>query len=391
MCHGAVAGSSESIVGTRTHQRSVPESKEPLGRSKAGPHIDSRQRCSTTAAPGRLTLGAIGCNLGASRCRHPRSEPTLTHTQRGDPLSRTSPNFDSQTQNLKHPQLTVVVGCIDCASSIQESLRSLAAACAGVDCEIIVVDASTDGTSDLARSTLPAVRIIPRPAGFLVPELWAWGIAESRADVVALTTGNCAVMSGWANSMVEAITAGGAAAGGPLYLDASASISDAAVFFLRYSAFLSRASESVNDAEAIAGDNSAYSRAALEVGGWNRERGFWETEVNSLLIARGQAVRWVAGAGSVFIGGVRPRDFMKQRFTHGNLFGEWRILERRESRSRLLLVAPLVPAVMLFRIAGCVWPHVEYRARLLTSLPFLAWFALCWATGEAYGALRARR
>jgi Glycosyl transferase family 2. len=328
-----------------------------------------------------------------SRNEHftPPDVDKLTRTQRGDPLSRTSPNFDSQTQNLKHLQLSVVVGCIDCASSIQESLRSLATACAGLDCEIILADASRDGTSDLARFTVPAVRIIPRPAGSLVPELWAWGIAGSSANVVALTTGNCAVTSGWANSMVEAIAAGGAAVGGPLHLGASVSISDAAVFFLRYSAFLSRASELLSDADPIAGDNSAYSRAALEIGGWNRERGFWETEVNSLLIAQGQPVRWIAGAGSVFIGGVRPRDFMKQRFTHGKLFGEWRILERRESRLRILLVAPLVPAVMLFRIAGSVWPHVEYRARLLTSLPFLAWFALCWAAGEAYGALRARR
>jgi hypothetical protein len=57
-------------------------------------------------------------------------------------------------------------------------------------------------------------------------------------------------------------------------------------------------------------------------------------------------------------------------------------------RLRVLAAAPLVPAVLVVRIARRVWPLRGYRGVFLRALPWLWLFAAAWALGEAAGAWR---
>ena len=84
------------------------------------------------------------------------------------------------------------------------------------------------------------VRSISMPPDTLVPRLWSEGIAASAGEVVALTISQCSASARLGPSMLNAISNGAAAAGGPLTLSPTASRFDAAMFFLRYSAFLVR-------------------------------------------------------------------------------------------------------------------------------------------------------
>ena len=287
------------------------------------------------------------------------------------------------------PELTVVVAAADCAGSIEACLSSLKMSCAGLDHELRVVVPSGDGTAGQISSVAPGARVILAPVGSLVPVLWAIGISESRGRIIALTIGQCEVESGWARAMIAGIHGGAAGVGGSLRLADAAGRVDAAVFFLRYSAFLGRGRQDSSDVTQIAGDNAAYSHAALQLGGWNRSRGFWETEFHALVLAAGGALRFVPHAEATFLGGARLSAFGGQRFTHGRIFSEWRVAVNDESRWRILLASPVVPAVLIARIVRRVWPHVGYRRRFLSCLPAIGWFALCWAVGEAAGAFRA--
>src|SRR5262245_16802698 len=72
------------------------------------------------------------------------------------------------------PALSVVVAAVDAVETIDAALTALLAATAHLDTEIVVVDASTDGTRDRVAA-FPTVRVISATPGTLVPHLWARG------------------------------------------------------------------------------------------------------------------------------------------------------------------------------------------------------------------------
>ena len=59
-------------------------------------------------------------------------------------------------------------------------------------------------------------------------------------------------------------------------------------------------------------------------------------------------------------------------------------------RARIVAAAPLVPLVLVARVARRVWPLGRYRRHLLRAVPWLLLFASAWALGEAAGACARR-
>ncbi len=288
---------------------------------------------------------------------------------------------------VRSTRLTIVVGAVDCSDTIDECLDALTVSCSGIEYEVVVVDASTDGSAELALRH-GDVTVLKEPPGTLVPVLWARGIAMARGDVVALTIGTFVVGPSWATALVAAIGNGSAGAGGPIRLSPSVPPAESAVYFLRYSSYLPTDMGN-RDVADIAGDNAAYSMAVLQATEWNEQRGFWESEINRSLRGAGHRLTLVPDAEAAFMRGPRVRTFCAQRFAHGRLFGRWRVETGGESRLGILVRAPLVPFVLTFRIASRTASHIQYRSRFVRSFPVLAWFAICWAAGEAVGAWEA--
>lgn len=221
--------------------------------------------------------------------------------------------------------------------------------------------------------------------GTLVPRLWSEGIVACVGPVVALTISECSASPDWASAILDAISSGASAVGGPLSLSPSASAFDSAVFFLRYSAFLSEGSSSSNGE--IAGDNCAYSGDALDVGGWTRRSGFWEIEINKRLRDEGKQIAWAPTARMEFGGAGSVSANARRRFVHGKHFGASRKIDNGESPLRIALASPLVPFVLFARAARRAWPNKQYRRQLLTSAPAFAVLSASWALGEAVGAI----
>ncbi|MEP6506862.1 MAG: hypothetical protein ABJC63_01450 [Gemmatimonadales bacterium] len=270
-----------------------------------------------------------------------------------------------------------------------QCLDSVFVSCADIEVEVIVAEAGK--LVDLARvnATHPAVKLITLPATALVPRLWAEGIVQSRGGVVALTLSECTAGKDWGTSILAAMAKGSAAAGGPISLSASATMLDSAVFFLRYSAFMSEKSMENRQTVEIAGDNAAYARTSLELGGWSRRSGFWEVDVNELLRKRGDDIAWVPAATMEFANAGSLSTLSHRRYEHGRLFGHARAASRGESPLRIALAAPFVPLVLMTRAVRRVWEIKQYRTKLAKSLPAFAWLSACWAFGEAVGAIEA--
>ncbi len=301
------------------------------------------------------------------------------------------------------PQVSVIVAAIDAAASIDECLRSVQVSLAGLDSEIIVVDASGDGTAERVERDFPGVSVIRMPPGTLAPRLWSAGLAQAHGDRIAFMTGHSAVVPGWSVALARALSEGAAGAGGPLVLKENSSLTDAAIYFLRYSAFMPNSRDSPYPAAEIAGDNSMYRGDILRTHMASFSDGFWEVPFHSILRSQGETLTTVPSATIDFGQSFSLGAISSQRFEHGRHFGNWRVGTGGQARPRVILAAPLVPFVLMTRIlrraiaasgppagerpgeSGLQWQRVPL-GRLVAASPLILWLGACWAAGEALGA-----
>ena len=284
--------------------------------------------------------------------------------------------------------LTVVVACVDASRSIERCLRALEDACTGLRAQIVVADASRDGTSDLVRARWPALEVLQFPPGTLVPALWSAGLRRARGRGVAFTIGHVVVSHSWARALVSGLEDVDGV-GGPMVLADDARIVDWAVFYLRYSAFLPSQLPDGPVTGEIAGDNAAYAMTALTRHASSFSDGFWEVEFHRRLRADGGALQATSRATAVFSAASPFWCIARHRYAHGRHFGAARV-GHGSSVLRIVGAAPFVPPVLVWRAGRRALRERQHRLRFMLALPLLIALAAAWSAGEARGALSAR-
>ena len=284
-------------------------------------------------------------------------------------------------------ELSVIVGSLDGASTIRDCLASLQAACQGIDAEILVADASVgDDTVHLAREAMPSARVLSLPVGTLVPALWGAGLREARGRVVAFTIAQCAVDRGWARAFLEGIAGGAAGVGGRLAVRPHTSATGRATFYLRYSAWLAVAD---GPAVEIPGDNAAYDHASLRAVRDATGGPFWEVEAHARFRAAGRRLVVHPGAVAWFTDDTPLGTMAARRFAHGRHSGSFRVRRGIRTRWQMVLGAPLVPFILLVRVARRVARAPGQRAGFVSSIGAFLVLAAAWAAGEAIGGFTA--
>jgi hypothetical protein len=290
------------------------------------------------------------------------------------------------TSHAAPRELSVIVGSLDGAGTIRDCLTALRAACAGIDTEILVADASADESAQIARDALPDARVLTLPAGTLVPSLWGAGLREARGRIVAFTIAQCVVDPGWAHALLDGIRSGAAGVGGRLGVRGGTSATGRATFYLRYSAWLSVAD---GPSAEIAGDNAAYDHEALRS---VREPGggpFWEVEAHARFRAAGRRLVVHPGATAWFTDRTALGTMAARRFAHGRHSGAFRVRSGIRTRWQMVLGAPFVPFVLLARVARRVSGAPGHMVGFATSLGAFFVLAAAWAAGEAIGGFTA--
>ena len=282
-------------------------------------------------------------------------------------------------------ELSVIVGSLDAAGSLGECLTALVESCAGIDAEILVVDASDDDSADVARS-FPGVRITSLPAGTLVPALWGAGLREARGRVVAFTIAQCLVDGGWARSLLDGIAAGAVGVGGRLDVRRDTGATGRATFYLRYSAWLATRD---GPAHEISGDNAAYDHQALRSVRESAAAPFWEVEAHARFRALGRELVVHPGATAWFSDETPLATMAARRFAHGRHSGAFRVRSGIRTRWQMVLGAPLVPLVLLVRVGRRVALAPRHALGFVSSLGAFLVLATAWAAGEAIGGFTA--
>ena len=283
--------------------------------------------------------------------------------------------------------VTVIIASVESAHSIARCIDSVRAALEGRNSEVLVVDASRDASADIAERLIGTAHVQRCVPGTLTPELWAAGIARSHGRVVALTTGHFVVGPTWARTLESALQQGEVGAAGRIDLGNETTVTDWAVFYLRYSEFLNEPEQVRRGVSGIPADNAAYDGDAIRRFVTASDDGFWEVEFHRQLHATGGSLAVVPGATASYAHSFPFLTIARHRFHHGRHSGAWRVSRHDRSPVFVVVAAPLVPVALAARAWKRVRRSGSHRSRFLRALPVFFTLAACWAIGEAVGAI----
>ncbi|MDX2208166.1 MAG: hypothetical protein SFU57_11020 [Gemmatimonadales bacterium] len=271
------------------------------------------------------------------------------------------------------------------------SFKAIERACIGLRAEVLVV--RPGGRTALPESTTKVVREIVADESTLVPDRWGLGVIVARAPIFACLTTELTVHPEWARVILAALQAGASetvGAAGAIALAPAAGPVAAAVYLVRFNAFLPRDGTGGRQVHNIPGDTGCYRRDAVTAYPDLLREGFWETEFHRRFGGDGKTLLAFDRPLAVFTTALTLRSAMRVRARHGLGFGATRVSCYGERATLLLLAAPFVPFVLLVRILRRAAGSRGALLLALRSLPALALICGAWAWGEVIGALSVR-
>lgn len=285
------------------------------------------------------------------------------------------------------PLLSVVIASVNGLPAIEDCLTALSDQAGDFNYEVVVVDCCDAATRDAIRRFDPdLVSLIEADGRPSIPRLRAIGIAAARGRMVAILEDHCNVSGEWVATIARAERHGVDVLGGAVENGSTQRLIDWAVFFCEYARFMLPLESGV--VPEITGNNSVYSRRALDALGQELQEELWEGYLHQRLSEQGfdfycDPELWVSHVkefGFLY--------FLSQRYHYSRSFAGMRLAGATPLRRALYAAAtPLLPPLLFLRITKTVLAKGRHRDRLLLSAPLIGIFLLSWAWGEAVGAL----
>ncbi len=293
-------------------------------------------------------------------------------------------NYKSMSDNQEKSELSIVVAVTEGGAILGSCLTALEAQIRGIAAEILVIDGTKSGTASGWTPDCKSMRILQLHGQPEVPTLWQAGIDASRGGIIALLVDSCIPGRDWVRQILQAHQSDCAVIGGAIDLAPTLGTVDSAIYFCRYSLYIPPfVARFLDD---LPGNNCSYKRTALAGLQDELADGFWEAFVHRKMRARGDRLLCLPEILVHYVGSASGFSFLRVRFNHGCRFAARRAKELSWwQRTLRALVFPLVPFVMLLRIATRVWEKPRYRARFLSCVPLLTIFLTAWSTGECAG------
>jgi len=297
------------------------------------------------------------------------------------------PSVPARTSE-ERPPVSVIVFAREARDSIAATLESLAAQ-AGIDeAEVIVADASSDGTSELIAGEFPWVRHL-RLGPCTMPEGKARAIEASSGALVAVIDAVDQAAPDWLHEIREGFASAAEevqAIGGEVSFDGEPGRANGPGYLFEYGAFAPRLEAQRTEGD-LPGNNVAYRREVFdETCAELLADGFYKPLFHDKIRSTGGQLR------------IHPKmrvkhrirssllSFCARRFQYGRCFGSIRLREAPSSRKWLyILFVPLVPALLSVRHFRRAWQHPTNRVLLLRCFPGLLLLCIAWGLGEWLG------
>ncbi len=291
-----------------------------------------------------------------------------------------------------HPEFSILIGRVSTEDHrrVLEALDALRAQDVPIPYEVVIVDRRDDEVTAEIRENYPEVRLSVCPRTATLPEMRTVALGDSTAPFVAVTEDHCVPPSDWLRTFQDALNRhpDTVVIAGCVINGVKDRALDWATYLCEYTGTAPPVPEGPN--AQLAGMNVVYRRAALE--GVSRDllqKGFWETTVHPVLAARHQGLMSTNHIRIFHCKKFSFRLFAAQRFIYSRYFAGIRFTpEQRARRMLAAVITPVLPLLLVARLAHALSAKQDLRGPALRALPYLLVFFVIWAAGEIVGYVR---
>ncbi len=282
------------------------------------------------------------------------------------------------------PKLSLVIASISGAESLRDCLASFTQQTNSEQLEIVVAESSPNGEAARVCAPFRNVRHLHLDERKTIPELRAIGLLNARGEVLAMTEDHCLADAHWVENLLRAHDSPHLVIGGAVENAATERLIDWAVYFCEYGRYMPPIRAGATDD--LPGPNVSYKRAALECFRDLLAPATWEPFWHWRLMSEGVELINDPNVVVYHRKHFTLRGFLSERYHYARSFAGRRMVGASLAQ-RLLFIggAPLLPPLLLARIALRVWRKGRKRRELLMSLPYIMVFTLSWSWGELIG------
>ncbi len=291
----------------------------------------------------------------------------------------------AENLNREAPQVSVVIASIVGAPFIDDCLRSLEKQATELPAEVIVVACGTAAYADRIARLFPWVRLVHRPQRETIPQLRRSGVELARGEIVAIIEEHCLAAPDWLVQVCEGHAKGYyGAVGGPVADYSYTRLRDWVVYFCEYNGSFPPAEN--GEVTELNGANIAYRREVLCANKELLAAGYWEASLHPVLLAKG--IRFLSVPKMVVHhrGPFNYAYYLKQRFWFSRAFAGHRGRNMAGSGKLIYsIAAPLIPFVLLARMAKRVYEKRCHMGNFVQTLPLLLPALIVYVAGEWVG------
>jgi GT2 family glycosyltransferase len=285
------------------------------------------------------------------------------------------------------PQLSVIIASYNPGKLIESCLESLKNQNTNQPLEIIVVDSSKDGVSNLIKKAFPDVRLYQFSKRKFCGDARNFGLSVARGEIIAFIDADCTADPNWVNQILRAHQFPTLAIGGAIANGNPDSIIGWAAYLCEFSQWMpGRLPGMIAD---IAGANMSYKRETFEKHGLFLEGTYSsDTEFHWRLEKNGHFLQFVPSILVFHYNIDRLGRFLRHEFEHGRSFARVRTKSQDFSEWRRLSYGTfsfLIPGWLLLKIGLRNFNNRIYFHHFLRTWPLLILGLIAWSLGECVG------
>jgi glycosyltransferase involved in cell wall biosynthesis len=287
----------------------------------------------------------------------------------------------------ENPRVSVVIASIVGAPFIDECLMSIEHQAKAAGAEVIVVACGAAEYANRIAEKFGWVQVIHRTERDTVPELRRRGVEAARGEIISIIEEHCLAAPDWLAQAIEAHAGGDyGAVGGPIVDYGYRRLRDWVVYFLEYNGYLPPWQDGhVGD---LNGANIAYRRDVLSRYTDLLGAGYWEAQLHPRMIADGVKFRAMPGMVVHHRGPFDYGYYLQQRYWFSRAFAGWRAHNLSAAqKGAYFLMAPVVPFLLLARMARRVWSKRCRVEKFAQVVPLLLPALTVYVAGEFIGYL----
>ena len=282
---------------------------------------------------------------------------------------------------MRVPEISIVLATQNAAQYVGECLDSLRPQLGAANAEVIIADASSDGTAEFIRERYPEVRLHHHQQPLGLQELMREVLRDARGRIVVLIDPGCVFPGDWLQKLRQAHKSDYSVIGGAVENRHPNGLVSWACYMVDYGAFMLPARRRVTPL--LPGIHLSYKRPIVDLVLNSMPDGFWKAFLHGELARRGvpflfepKLVTYYSRPDTFF-------SFLRRYYRRGWYFAAMRC--KKLSRASRLLRVILFPALPLILFAQRMRAQIggkAHRIEWLLTLPLQAIFLTGWAAGE---------